>query len=152
MILKEALQSSTGIEATPLNPYDITFEKAKDVVPNIVTQILEFFIGKASKSTTRILGIAQDLIFVSSNGRIKTPKHVGLAFSIKNDLRARTHILALNRFGACISYDDLMRIDTKWDNDIPEEGDEYVTLASNVKPDIFAQVAFDNADYGQENN
>ena len=46
MILKEALQSSNGIEKTPLNPYDITFEKAKDVVPNIVTQFLEFLVGK----------------------------------------------------------------------------------------------------------
>ena len=92
MILKEALQSSTGIETTPLNPYDITFKKAKDVVPNIVTQFLEFLIGKANKSTNRILSIAQDLIFVTSNGRIKTPNHVGLAFSMKNDLRAKTHI------------------------------------------------------------
>ena len=141
------MQSSTGIEATPLNPYDITFEKAKDVVPNIVTQFLEFFIGKAIKSTTRILSIAQNLIFVTSNGRIKTPKHVELAFSMKNNLRAKAHISALNRLGACISYDDLMRIDTKWANDILEEGDEYATLPSNVKPDIISQVDFGNADY-----
>ena len=87
MILKEAMQSSTGIETIPLNPYVITFKKAKDVVPNIVTQFLEFFIRKANKSTSRILRISQDLIFVTSNGRIKTPKHVGLAFSMKNDLR-----------------------------------------------------------------
>ena len=92
MILKEALQSSSGIETTPLNPYDITVEKAKDVVPNIVTQFLEFFIGKSNKSTTRILSMVQDLIFVTSNGRIKTPKHVRLAFSMKNYLRAKTHI------------------------------------------------------------
>ena len=37
MIVTEALQSSTGIETTPLNPYDIIFEKAKDVMPNIDT-------------------------------------------------------------------------------------------------------------------
>ena len=141
-----------GIETTPLNPYDITFEKAKDGVLNIVTQFLEIFLGKANKSTTRILSIAQDLISVTSNARIKTPKHVGLAFSMKNDLKARTHISALNRLGACISYDDLMRIDTKRANDILEEGDEYATLPSNIKPDIFSQVAFDNPDYGQENN
>ena len=61
MILKEALQSSTRIKTTPLNSYDITFEKAKDVVPNIVTQFLELFIGQANKSTTRILSIAQNL-------------------------------------------------------------------------------------------
>ena len=70
IILKEVLQSSTRIEATPFNPYDIIHEKAKDVAPNIASQFLEFFIGKANKSTTRILSIAQDLIFVTSNGRI----------------------------------------------------------------------------------
>ena len=83
---------------------------------------------------------------------MKTTKHIGLAFSMKNDLRAKTHISALNRRGTCSSYDDLMRIDTKWANDILEEGDEYATLPSNVKPDIFSQVAFDNADYGQDKN
>ena len=31
------------------------FRKAKDVVPNIVTQFLEFFIGKANKFTDRVL-------------------------------------------------------------------------------------------------
>ena len=152
MILKEALQSSTGIEITPLNSYDIIFEKAKDVVPNIVTQFLELFIGEANKFTTRILSIARDLIFVTLNGRIKTPTHVGLSFSMKNDLRAKTHISALNRLDVCISYDDLMCIDTKWANDILEERDEYTTLPSNGKPDVFSQVAFDNADYRQENN
>ena len=45
-----------------------------------------------------------------------------------------------------------MRIDAKWVNDILEEGDECATLPFNVKPDIFSQVAFDNAEYGQENN
>ena len=45
-----------------------------------------------------------------------------------------------------------MRIDTKWANDILEEGDKYVTLPSNVKPYTFSQMAFNNADYGQECN
>ena len=71
---------------------------------------------------------------------------------MKNDLRAKTHIPALNRLGACISYDDLMCIDTKWAGDILEEGDEHATLPSNVKSGIFSQVAFDNGDYGQESN
>ena len=71
---------------------------------------------------------------------------------MKNDLRAKTHISALNRLAACIKYNDLMRIDTKWANDILEEGDKYATLPSNIKPGIFSQVAFDNTYYGQENN
>ena len=71
---------------------------------------------------------------------------------MKNDLRAKTHISVLNHLGACISYDDLMRTDTKWANAILEEGDKYATLLSNVKPDIFSQVDFDDADCGQENN
>ena len=43
---------------------------------------------------------------------------------MKNDLRAKTHVSALNCLGACISYNDLMRIGTKWANDTLEEGDE----------------------------
>ena len=45
-----------------------------------------------------------------------------------------------------------MRINTKWANDILEEVDEYSTLQSNVKSEIFQQVAFNNGDYGQERN
>ena len=57
---------------------------------------------------------------------------------MKNDLRAKTHISALNRIGACISYDDLMCIDMKQANGILAEGDEQTTLPSNVETDIFA--------------
>ena len=45
-----------------------------------------------------------------------------------------------------------MRIGTKCANGTLEEGDEYGTLRSNVKADIFSRVAFDNADCGQQNN
>ena len=51
-----------------------------------------------------------------------------------------------------MKYDDLMRTDTKWANDILEEGDEYATLPSNIKPGIVSQVAFNNTHYGQEKN
>ena len=46
----------------------------------------------------------------------------------------------------------MIRIYTKWANDILEEGKEYANLTSNVKPDVLSQVIFDNADYGQGNN
>ena len=77
MILKEALQSSTGIETTPLNPYVITFKKAKDVVPSIVTKFLEFFIGKANKSTSRLLRIAQDLYLLRQMAELKHQNMLG---------------------------------------------------------------------------
>ena len=91
-------------------------------------------------------------MFIASNGRIETPKHVGLAFSTKNDLRGKTNISAFNRLSACNSSYELMRIGTEWANDILEEGEGYANLTSNVKPDVFSQVIFDNADYGQGNN
>ena len=61
-------------------------------------------------------------MFIASNGRIETPKHVGLAFSTKNYLRGKTNISAFNLLSACNSSYELMRIDTKWANDILEEG------------------------------
>lgn len=68
---------------------------------NTLTQFLQFLLGKVNNSTTRISSIAQDLVFVTSDGRIKTPKHIGLAFSMRNDLRSKRHMSALNLLGVC---------------------------------------------------
>ena len=67
---------------------------------------------------------------------------------MKNDKRNKTHIWASSRLDACISHYDLMRINIKWDDKILA-GDKRGTLSPNAKPDIFAQVAFNNVYYSQ---
>ena len=80
------------------------------------------------------------------------PKHVGLAISLKNCLRSKEFITILNNLGHCLSYDDVLRIDTTWASDIIERNDGYATLPTNMSMGAFTQAASDNADYQQENN
>ena len=80
------------------------------------------------------------------------PKNVGLAISLKNCLRSKEFISYLNSLGHCISYDDVLRIETRWAEDILASEDGYATVPSNIVPGVFTQAAADNGDYGQENS
>ena len=40
------------------------------------------------------------------------PKHVGLAISLQNSLRSKEYITLLNKNGHCISYGEVLAIET----------------------------------------
>ena len=52
----------------------------------------------------KILAVAQDLIFVTSRGRLQTVKSLGLAIAIRNITGNREVIYLLNRLGHTVSY------------------------------------------------
>jgi len=79
-------------------------------------------------------------------------KNVGLGISLKNSVCSKEFITNVNALGHCISYDDLLRIDTTWASSIVKSDNGYITLPNNIKPGLFVQAASDNADYSQDNN
>ena len=96
------------------------------------------------------MSIAQDIISLYSGGKKKMPKNVSLGISMKNCLCSKDFIKYLNNLGHCISYDDVLRIETTWTDEIVAAGDGYETIPSNIKRNCFTQAASDNGDYGQE--
>ena len=50
-----------------------------------------------------------------------------------------------------MNYHEVLGIDAYWAEQIIERGDGYATIPTNIVFAEFAQAAFDNADYGQEN-
>ena len=60
----------------------------------------------------RVLSVAQDLIFIATQGLIKTPKHVSLPIAIKHITGSVQAVPLLNRFGHCISESQLREYDT----------------------------------------
>ena len=50
----------------------------------------------------------------------------------------------LNNLGHCVSYDDILRVETTWESNIIESGDGYATIPSNIIPCLFAEPASDN--------
>ena len=80
------------------------------------------------------------------------PKNVALALPLKSSLRSKEYITLLNRFGDCISYDDALRVETAWGNNVLSDEDGYATIPSNIQEGLFFQAASDNGDYCQEYN
>ena len=62
----------------------------------------------------RILSVAQDLLFVASNGRKKTPKHVSLPMTIKSFTGSAKLTTILNRLGHGISYTKAEEEELEW--------------------------------------
>ena len=50
-----------------------------------------------------ILAIAQDLIYATTHGRVKTPNHIGLVTSILHMTGSKLLVTMLNRFGQLLS-------------------------------------------------
>ena len=84
-----------------------------------------------------VLSIAQHMMFVILEGKILTPKHVGLGLSIHQATRSKGLVNLLNAAGHCVSYDMIRRMDTsiakkkkkKIDN---LERNEYVPIPTNL--------------------
>lgn len=148
MIIDE-IRGIDGISVKPLDPKDITNEKVNNIVPCKLKTFLSRVCLERPDKEKKVLSIAQDIISLNTNGRKKMPKQVGLAISLKASGRSKDFIRCLNNLGHCISYDDVLRIETSWAEGLIEEGDGYAMIPSNIVTGSFVQAAFDNADYGQ---
>jgi len=99
----------------------------------------------------KIVCMAQDAIHCSSHGRVKLPKHVGLAMSVRHITGSKQLVSILNRMGHCSSYDEIESIDTGLAKEILAKSQQTGTvLPSNIYPGSFIQFAADNNDLNEE--
>ena len=57
-----------------------------------------------------VLSIAQDMMFGVLEGKILTPKHLGLGLSSNQATRSKKVVYLLNAAGHCVSYDMIRRM------------------------------------------
>ena len=150
-LLKQEIEKVNGIETLPPNPEDISLAAMERVVPEHLKHFLQCLCGASEHKLLKILSVTQSIIFVSSDAQKKMPKQVRLNVSLKASLRSREYITFLNKFGESLNYHEVLGIDAYWAEKIIERGDGNATIPTNIVLGEFAQVAFDNEDYGQEN-
>ena len=83
----------------------------------------------------------QDITHAATNSQVKTPKHIGLAFTIHHLTGSKEVMTLLNRMGHCSSYDDVEIVNTAWARE---------KEASNITPGLFVQFAANNDDSNEE--
>ena len=124
-ILRSSIRSeSKSIGIQPVDVEDISACKVKSLMPKDLYNFLCLMISNPDKvdvsaptasnaaDERHILAIAQDLIYATTHGRVKTPKHIGLAMSVRHMTGSKHLVTMLNRFGHCCSYDDIEVVDT----------------------------------------
>jgi len=87
------------------------------------------------------------MVHCLSHGRIKLPKHVGLAMAVRHITGSKEIVTILNRLGHCSSYDEIERVDTGLAKEILAKSRSVnVMIPSNIIPGNFVQFASDNND------
>lgn len=158
LILRAELDATKGLENWPPLIGDISDENAETMISALVRDFLQLMlIGTVSPDSNnpsgstqcRILSIAQDLLFVVSKGRKMTPKHIALGNAIHHLSRNKSLLTMVNRFGHCISHDQVMRINTAVANQL-QVPPEDITIPECIQPNTFTQIAADNNDLLEE--
>ena len=94
--------------------------------------------------------IAQDLLYSASNGRKKVPKRVQLGLSVKWKTGSVSVIRWLNRYGHCISYDEINATETI----LAEEQVHMQTtrryVPNNIQPGLPITFVYDTCDHDAE--
>ena len=58
------------------------------------------------------MSLCQDIIYISSKGKIQTPKHLSLAMAVCQITGSAKAIKLLNGFGHCVFYSSVLALDT----------------------------------------
>ena len=94
----------------------------------------------------KVVLIAQDIVFIASNGSKLTPKHIALPMTMKGITRSSEVVTLLNRFGHGISYSKLKEIETAVAEIQINKHENEDLIPSNCQKNIFSTFAYDNND------
>ena len=123
--LKEAVSSTKGLkDIWPPRSQDLSMDRIQEMVP---VQLFNFIAWSTGASSTiskglrvdtteqhkrRILSICQDIIYMSSRGRVPMPKHVAVGMTMRH-LTGSSHIIGLlNGLGHSVSHSAVLEHDT----------------------------------------
>ena len=107
----------------------MTLEKTEELIKDEMYSLLYWILSSNSptdidvidKSSIResnnslhsyILSLGQDLVYMSSRGKTRTPKHIGLSVTCHKMTQSKEVTRLLNRNGQGVSYDEVQAIDT----------------------------------------
>ena len=128
VIIRKALEGVENIQYRPVNPCDISIEKAESFIQidsGFIYWILsakqafsnetisKFDVKEDNPSLHRCtLSLAQDMLFMKSMVKIRTPKHMGLSITCHEMTQSKIILQMLSHHGHGISYDEVQREDT----------------------------------------
>ena len=100
------------------------------------------------KTRRMVMSVAQDLIYGVSKGKKWTPKHIGLTSTLHQATRSKDLVNLFHQAGHCLSYKQLLKIDTALAKNTLESMDTTsgAVIPENFVPNTFIHFTADNID------
>ena len=100
------------------------------------------------KTRHMVMNVAQDLIYGVSKGKKWTPKHIGLTSTLHQATRSKDLVNLFHQAGHCLSYKQLLKIDTAQAKNTLESMDPTsgAVVPENFVPNTFIHFTADNID------
>ena len=144
--IRKEIKKSDGINLRPLDVKDICMETVQKIVPPSLYLLLRQIICpsdlnmrddippcKRMEDERKVLAIAQDVLHSASNSRVKLPKQISLAMTVRHLTGSKVLVTLLNRMGHCSSYDEVQAVDTSLAIEVAALAEQIGTdLPSNI--------------------
>ena len=97
---------------------------------------------------SRVLSVAQDLVYCVSGGRKWTPKHIGLATTLHQATRSKQLVKLFNKAGHCLTYEQVLQVDTSLAESTLKDVDQATgaIIPPNIVANKFIHYTADNID------
>lgn len=159
LIIRSLRKMCVGIQYQPLDPADVSLERAESMIPDDMYTFMFWLLTSDATVTLdsvnrddikvsniqlhrQILSVCQDIIYIGSRGKCRTPKHVGLGIALHQLTQSRDAVTLVNKHGHGISYNEVDKIDLSWAvNQMTPDG---YAAPTNMVPGIPIRAAGDN--------
>ena len=149
---------------------EISEDKAIDYVPDSLFMFLNLLLGGQqllednvnsedddndddkhdSFCQTRILSIAQDLVYTASGDTINTPKHIGMGSTLHQATRSKELVDMFHKAGHVMSYRNVIRLDTALaERTLSTMDDNGAVVPPNLVEGRFVHFSTDNVDINE---
>jgi hypothetical protein len=159
--IKKLLQESKGIDADwPPDSHDLTLQFARKSIPVKLYNFLAWTMGFSDQplreervqisgnEQTKLVSIAQDLIYAESKGRKFTHKSLALGMTVRQITGSVRLLRILHGLGHTASVATVYKHDTALA--IASNRGQDIIIPRNINPGMFATVVWDNNDFNEE--
>ncbi|KAI8521965.1 hypothetical protein Bbelb_017190 [Branchiostoma belcheri] len=155
LLLRDDIRKHDRPQAWP--PVITEEDQSRDIIPASVVKFLCYLLtggvnyADVSQKVERLVtSFGYDLVYAVSQGKVKTPKHITLAFSVKSLTGNVELVQLLNRLGHSVSYTQMEEISTALCLQKLSNTDGDVPLPSTLRNQAFTTLAWDNIDRLEE--
>ena len=159
--VRKLLGDCKGVgSAWPPDSHDLTLSSALDSIPIVLYNFLAWAVGYSQEPSldkrvditddeqTKVLSVAQDLVYAESKGKKQTEKSLALGMAVRQITGSIRLLKIIHGLGHCVSPSTVYKHDSALSLASSMEHD--IIIPRNISKETFATIVWDNNDFREE--